>query len=42
MVNKSKGDIAYTVINLDESAADAAVNEISRIVGVIRVRTFAK
>jgi D-3-phosphoglycerate dehydrogenase len=42
MVNKSKGDIAYTVINLDERAADTAVNEISRIAGVIRVRTFAK
>jgi D-3-phosphoglycerate dehydrogenase len=42
MLNKSKGDIAYTVINLDESAADKAVGEIGRITGVIRVRTFAK
>jgi len=42
MVNKSKGEIAYTVINLDENATEAAVDEISRIGGVIRVRTFAR
>jgi D-3-phosphoglycerate dehydrogenase len=42
MMNKSKGDIAYTVINLDENATGAAVEEINRIGSVIRVRTFAK
>ena len=42
MVNKSKGDIAYTVINLDEEVPDAAVGAISQIEGVIRVRTFKR
>ena len=42
MVNKSKGDIAYTVINLDENAPEAAADNIRRIEGVIRVRTFKK
>jgi D-3-phosphoglycerate dehydrogenase len=42
MMNKSKGDIAYTLINLDENVPDAAVEEIRHAAGVIRVRTFAK
>lgn len=42
MVNKSKGEIAYTVINLDENATNEAVDAIGQIDGVIRVRTFAK
>ena len=42
MVNKSKGDIAYTLINLDESVPEEAVEEIRRVGSVIRVRTFAK
>lgn len=42
MVNKSKGEIAYTVINLDENVPDAAVKDIGLIEGVIRVRTFKK
>ena len=42
MVNKSKSEIAYTVINLDEDAPDAAVSAISQIEGVIRVRTFKR
>ena len=42
MVNKSKGDVAYTVINLDENAPVEAVEAINHIEGVIRVRTFAK
>ncbi len=42
MVNKSKGEVAYTVINLDEKIPDAAVEDVRRIEGVIRVRTFEK
>ncbi len=42
MVNKSKGEIAYTVINLDENATNEAVDAIGQIDGVLRVRTFAK
>ncbi len=42
MVNKSKGEMAYTVINLDECAPDTAAEDIRRIEGVIRVRTFEK
>ena len=40
MVNKSRGDIAYTVINLDEKVADNVSQSIGDMDGVIRVRTF--
>ena len=42
MVNKSRGDIAYTLINLDENVPKEAVEEIRRVGSVIRVRTFTK
>lgn len=42
MVNKSKGDIAYTVINLDEKVSDDVIQKIRGIEGVIRVRTFER
>jgi D-3-phosphoglycerate dehydrogenase len=42
MVNKSKGDIAYTVINLDEKIAAEPAQAIRGIDGVVRVRTFEK
>jgi D-3-phosphoglycerate dehydrogenase len=42
MVNKSKGDIAYTVINLDEKIAAEPAQAIRGIDGVVRVRTFKK
>ncbi len=42
MVNKSKGDIACTVINLDEEAAQSTISNIENINGVIRVRTFTR
>ena len=42
MVNKSRGDIAYTVINLDEQVADNVSQSISKMDGVIRVRTFVR
>lgn len=40
MVNKSKGDIAYTVINLDEKVSEDTIQKLRAIEGVIRVRTF--
>ncbi len=42
MVNKSKGNIAYTAINLDEKVSEDVAESIRKIGGVIRVRTFAK
>lgn len=42
MVNKSKGDIAYTVINLDEQVPAGTVESIRGIQGVIRTRVFVK
>lgn len=40
MVNKSKGNIAYTIINLDEKVTEETVQKLCNIEGVIRVRTF--
>lgn len=42
MVNKSKGEIAYTAINLDEKVGDETINKIKSVSTVIRVRTFEK
>jgi D-3-phosphoglycerate dehydrogenase len=42
MVNKSRGDIAYTIINLDEKVAARTVDAIRDIPGVVRVRTFER
>ena len=42
MVNKSRGDIAYTIINLDEKVPQATVDAIRGVDGVVRVRTFEK
>ena len=42
MVNKSKGNVAYTAINLDEKAPDDFADNIRKISGVVRVRTFEK
>jgi D-3-phosphoglycerate dehydrogenase len=42
MVNKSKGNVAYTAINLDEVAPDEFADNIRKISGVVRVRTFEK
>ncbi len=42
MVNKSNGEIAYTVINLDEKVAEATIQKIQEISSVIRVRTFER
>ncbi len=40
MLNKSKGDIAYTLINLDEKITQETVDKLKQVDGVIRVRTF--
>lgn len=42
MVNKSRGDVAYTAINLDEKVPDETVAAFRAISGVIRVRTFVR
>jgi len=42
MLNKSKGDMAYTILNIDETVEEAAISKIRSIPGVIRVRTFDK
>ncbi|MBR2294840.1 MAG: phosphoglycerate dehydrogenase [Clostridiales bacterium] len=38
MVSKSRGDFAYTIIDIDGKADDATIDEISKIDGVLRVR----
>ena len=38
MENKSRGEVAYTMMDLESSVSDAIVNELSAIEGVYRVR----
>ncbi len=40
MSNKAKGDFAYTVLDLDEEAPQAAVDVVKAIDGVLRVRVL--
>ncbi len=40
MMNKSKGDYAYTILDIDSEATSAIVSEISAIDGVIKVRVI--
>ena len=40
MANKSRGDIAYTVMNLDHEISADAIAELSQIEGVIKVRVL--
>lgn len=42
MVNKSKGDMAYTIINLDDKEPERVADAIRAVEGVVRVRTFEK
>ncbi len=42
MINKSKGDIAYTLINLDEKVPEKTIESLRNIEGVVRVRTFGR
>lgn len=38
MVDKSKGEFAYTIIDVDHAVSDAVVSKISEVDGVIKVR----
>jgi D-3-phosphoglycerate dehydrogenase len=38
MVNKSKGDIAYTLVDVDSAVTDAIMQQLSAIAGVLAVR----
>ena len=38
MINKSKAEFAYTVLNTDESIPDGVIDEIKNVTGVIKVR----
>jgi len=40
MLNKSRGELAYTIIDIDKPAEEALLQEISRIEGVLAVRTL--
>ncbi len=42
MTNKSKGDYAYTLIDLEDNVSDALVEKLSKIDGVVRVRVVRK
>jgi len=40
MLNKSKGDIAYTIIDIDKEADDGLLDELKKIDGVLNVRAI--
>lgn len=40
MLNKSRGDIAYTLVDVDQALPESAIEEISKIQGVLNVRTL--
>ena len=40
MLNKSRNNIAYNLIDLDKQATDKLIQEIDKVEGVIRVHTF--
>jgi D-3-phosphoglycerate dehydrogenase len=42
MTNKSRGDYAYTLIDLEESVTEEIVKKLQKIEGVIRVRVVRK
>jgi len=41
MLNKSRGELAYTVIDIDKAVEDDLVQEIAGIDGVLAVRALA-
>ena len=41
LLNKSRGDIAYTLVDVDSGVPQTAVEEIARIEGVLNVRVIA-
>ncbi|MEX1376757.1 MAG: phosphoglycerate dehydrogenase [Eubacteriales bacterium] len=40
MINKSRGDLAYTLIDLDDSPSDVCVSSLEQIDGIIKVRSL--
>ncbi len=40
LVNKSKGNNAYTIIDIDDEYSDTAIDKINEIEGVLKIRTF--
>ncbi|MBQ4307660.1 MAG: 3-phosphoglycerate dehydrogenase, partial [Lachnospiraceae bacterium] len=38
MANKSRGDIAYTMLDLDSKPDDSVIERLSKVEGVFRVR----
>jgi D-3-phosphoglycerate dehydrogenase len=38
MVNKSRGDVAYTLVDVDSAVADSVLANIAAIEGVLAVR----
>jgi len=42
MVNKSRGEMAYTLVDLDSAAAPDVISRIARIPGVLSVRSIAE
>jgi D-3-phosphoglycerate dehydrogenase / 2-oxoglutarate reductase len=38
MLNKSRGDMAYTLVDVDSAVPDALIAELSAITGVLAVR----
>jgi D-3-phosphoglycerate dehydrogenase len=40
MLNKSKGDVAYTIIDIDKEADDSLLDELKKIDGVLNVRAI--
>lgn len=40
MLNKSKGDVAYTLVDVDKPIPDALVDTLRAIEGVLNVRTL--
>ena len=42
LLNKSRGDVAYTVVDLDQSVPEETLEEIRRIEGVLSVRNLGR
>ena len=40
MLNKSKGDVAYTIIDIDKPVADNLIDDLQNIKGVLKVRAI--
>jgi D-3-phosphoglycerate dehydrogenase len=38
MVNKSRGEMAYTLVDVDSAVADSLLADLARIEGVLAVR----